>query len=162
MAIPRGHLCSSARAGSSQASVARVYNYLYRGTIVDQVNARVEYRSPAQSRAFVASFATSHTIRCVRASTAQYYERRYPGKVHVGTTAGLPRWFTRALGRDARGFLVSVTLPPPRKQAPSLHVYFRNFAYQDAIDPHVVYDMIVVQLNSTWRGVAREVIRATG
>jgi hypothetical protein len=153
--------------GAAVASVDRVYNYPSNNDSLRKVDAGVQYRSPKRSRAFVAAYASPRATQCTRAAyTAQLrrffrrYVHRYPRlrlrDVTVREWRGLPLWLTRALGRPAQGYRTTVNVSGIE------HIRGIIFAYQEAADPHLVYDVAVLQVNMLPKQIVLRVIRATG
>jgi hypothetical protein len=166
-----GGLCRDTDGGTPAASIEGEYKHPSDppDSVLRLVNAAVEYRSPINSRRFVAAFGRPGVLRCYQASEVKYWRsgkpRSKPPFPQVRVTAGLPRALAEALGRRASGYQVRI-IPFPG-DAP--HFYDLRFVYRDASDPHVVYHVVISDSNrhleaaaSLARRIARRVIRTTG
>ena len=115
----------------------------------------MEYRSPAKSRTFVATYAAPSGFSCTRKAAARAYRRVLHHPVSARLIAGLPPSVTRALGRRVSGYGLTIT---DRVERFDLLV----FAYEDIHDPHVVYNVAATEVNHAPTRSVLRLVHATG
>lgn len=131
------HSCVDRHEGPPAARLDRTYTYTARGHVAAQIAVELVYQAPAKSRVFLADYRKPSAARCALKHGSAYY-RRFRGRFVFHMTPGLPHWLTRALGRPAAGYGVTVTRRGHRQ---GLNILV--FAYQDARNPDVLYDVQV-------------------